>query len=459
MTSLPDAEPDDESTQPFSSPGPSCEYQPPNHAAPPIGEPSRGVEAGGGSFTVGGEQAEASEIKISCLKNTVSWRDINDQARRSDHINFDVYSDASTNTAFAKLYCDFRFKGNNVEPIFLFIHPETIRSVTFKSNVDLPAPPALQFSLTQPPLLIVPRDRILQCKPQTKGLLGLMRSLAEVASFAIQLNKSLKTASILSSLERFVQLFSVSTHRPLTNGTYASIASLYGGRGGIVVNANAAAATQSEPEESGEAVEAGEASLPEYTESASGKSSLKRQRKDSSPSRSRSPAPHERMLLLLESMYTSISRMESRLDSMEGRLDSMEGRLHGMEGRFGQLDSRLGGMESRFEELEANVLNAIESNYTPCRYNTEERADFFEEIHEQVEDRTLEMKLECEEMLKEVEKDTERAIEELQEEVKETLEQLEESVEENTERLVKQGLRTKLENASLRFDGTVFLDT
>ncbi|KAL6883968.1 hypothetical protein HDV57DRAFT_437561 [Trichoderma longibrachiatum] len=254
---------------------PSCEYQPPNHAAPPTREPSHGVEAGGGSFTVGGEQAEASEIKISCLKNTVSWRDVNDQARRSDHINFDVYSDASTNTAFFKLYCDFRFKGNNVEPIFLLIHPETVRSVTFKSNVDLPAPSALQFSLTQPPLLIVPRDRILQCKPQTKGLFGLMRSLAEVASFTIQLNKSSKTTSILSSLERFVQLFSVSTHRPLTNGTYASIASLYGGRGGIVVNANAAAATQSEPEETGEAVEAGEASLPKYTESASGKSSRK----------------------------------------------------------------------------------------------------------------------------------------------------------------------------------------
>jgi gas vesicle protein len=116
-------------------------------------------------------------------------------------------------------------------------------------------------------------------------------------------------------------------------------------------------------------------------------------------------------------------------------------------------------MESRFEELESNVLGAIESNYSPCRFGTEERTEIFEEIHEQIEDCTLGMKFDCEEKLKEVELDAERALEELQEEVKETLEQLEESVEENTERLVQQGLRTKLENASLRFDGTVFLDT
>lgn len=406
------------------------------------------------------EKTQASEINISCLKNKVTWRDVDDRAQHSDHVNLDMYSDASTNTAMFKLHCDVRFKGtkgnksNKIHTVYLFIYPETIRTLTLKSNVDLLAPSySLQFSLTRPPSLIVPANNVLQCKPQIKGLFGLMHSLAEVTAFTIQLNHSLMTMPILPPLERIVHLFSAPTDRPRSNVRYASIATLYGGRGGKILDVKAAAAR------SGEADEAEDTCLPAYTASASSQASLKRQRKDSSPSRPRSPAPHERMLLLLESMYTSISRMESRLDSMEGRLDSMEGRLHGMVGHFGQLDNRLDGMESRFEELESNVLGAIESNYSPCRFGTEERTEIFEEIHEQIEDCTLGMKFDCEEKLKEVELDAERALEELQEEVKETLEQLEESVEENTERLVQQGLRTKLENASLRFDGTVFLDT
>ncbi|KAL7822963.1 hypothetical protein V8C26DRAFT_194240 [Trichoderma gracile] len=407
-----------------------------------------------------GEQMQASEINISCLKNKVTWRDVDDRAQHSDHVNLDMYSDASTNTAMFKLHCDVRFKGpkgnksNKIHTVYLFIYPETIRTVTMKSNVDLLAPScSLQFSLTRPPSLIVPADNVLQSTPQIKGLFGLMHSLAEVTDFTIHLNNSFMTMPILPPLEQIVYRFSASTDRPRSSVRYANIATLYGGKGGKIFDVKAAAAG------SGEAKETDNIGLPEYTASASSQASLKRQRKDSSPSRPRSPAPHERMLLLLESMYTSISRMESRLDSMEGRLDTMEGRLHGMQGHFGRLDSRLDGMESRFDQLESNVLGAIESNYSPCRFGTEERAEMYEEIHEQIEDRTMDMKIECEGMLKEVELDAERAIEELQEEMKGALEQLEESVEENTERLVQQGLRTKLENASLRFDGTVFLDT
>ncbi|KAL6881105.1 hypothetical protein J3F83DRAFT_721034 [Trichoderma novae-zelandiae] len=452
MARTPDTESNDEPTQPFSSPGPSYQYQrsdddgPPTHASCDAGDGDASISANPG------EQTELSEINMSYLKNIVTWRDVKDQAQRSDLINFDVYSDASTNTAFFKLYCDVRFrssKGNQIQTIFLFIYPETIRTVTLKPDVDLLAP-SLQFSLTQPPSLIVPGDRILQCRPQTKGLFGLMRSLAEVTNFSIQLNHPITTVPTPAPLERVIQLFSVSADRPLTNATYASVTSLYGGRGGEIVNVNGPVAKAREAEAEAEA--AGEADLPGYSASVGGRASHKRRRKGSISSSPRSPAPHDRMLLLLESMYTSISRMESRLDSMEGRLD-------GMEGSFRQMGNRLDGMESRFGQLESNVLDAIQSNYSPCRFGTEERTEMLEEIHEQIEDRTLDMKIDCEEMLKDVEKDAGKAIEALQEEVKETLEQLEESVEENTERLVQKGLRTKLENASLRFDGTVFLET
>ncbi|TFB03271.1 hypothetical protein CCMA1212_004565 [Trichoderma ghanense] len=436
---------------------PSYQYQRSDHDAPPSHDSCNAADVGDDenatSSTSLGGQTQASEINISCLKNTVTWRDVNDRDQHSDHVNLDIYSEASTNTAMFKLHCDVRFKGtkgkksNKIQTIYLFIYPETIRAVTLKSNLDLLAPScSLQFSLTQPPSLIVPADDILQCKPQTKGLFGLMHSLAEVTDFTIQLNNSLKTIPILPALERVVHLFSTATDRPRSNVRYADIATLYCGRGGKIFNVKAAAAR------AGEAEEADDASLPVYTASASDQASHKRQRKDSSPSGPRSPAPHERMLLLLESMNTSISRMESRLDSMEGRLDSMDG-------RFEHLNSRLDDMESLFERVESNVLDAVQSNYSPCRFGTEERTEMLEEIDDKIEERTLEIKIDCEEMLKDVENDAEKAIEELQEEVRETLEQLEESVEENTERLVKQGLRTKLENASLRFDGTVFLET
>ena len=109
----------------------------------------------------------------------------------------------------------------------------------------------------------------MQCKPQTKGLFGLMHSLAEVTDFTIQLNNSIVTTPLISSLERIVHLFSVATDRPRTNARCANIASLYSGRGGKIVNVDAAVAKAGEPEE------ASEEFLPEYTASTSGQASRK----------------------------------------------------------------------------------------------------------------------------------------------------------------------------------------
>ena len=109
----------------------------------------------------------------------------------------------------------------------------------------------------------------MQCKPQTKGLFGLMHSLAEVTDFTIQLNNSIVTTPLISSLERIVHLFSVATDRPRTNARCANIDSLYSGRGGKIVNVDAAVAKAGEPEE------ASEEFLPEYTASTSGQASRK----------------------------------------------------------------------------------------------------------------------------------------------------------------------------------------
>lgn len=191
---------------------------------------------------------EATELNISYQNNAVTWKDNDGLTQHADGIHFDIYLDASTNTALFKLYCHILHKGSKAKgqkhTIFLFIHPESVRAITLDSerssgpSTSRPRRQTLSFSITQQPSLVIPKGYVLESKPKSKGLLNLVLALASVTEFAIHLNSSNITTPKQTRLELVARIFSPSSahNRPLTNKRCANLESLYAGRGGEVAN-------------------------------------------------------------------------------------------------------------------------------------------------------------------------------------------------------------------------------
>lgn len=82
-----------------------------------------------------------------------------------------------------------------------------------------------------------------------------------------------------------------------------------------------------------------------------------------------------------------------------------------------------------------------------------------EEIDSRIDDCITDLKVESHDIIQELRDEVDGELERIETETNEKLERLETEVEENTPKLVENSLRKKLLNASLRIDGTVFLDT
>ncbi|KAL7905440.1 hypothetical protein GGI35DRAFT_471665 [Trichoderma velutinum] len=378
---------------------------------------------------------ETVEPNISYQNNAVTWKDDADQTQHADGIHFDVYLDPLTNTSLFKLYCNIHHKGSKAKgqkhTIFLFIHPESVRAITLDSgrsaglSSSKPSRHTLSFSTTQQPSLIIPKGYVLESKQRSRGLLNAVLALANVTDFTIHLNSSNITIPKKARLELVARIFSLNSayNRPLTNKRCANLESLYGGRGGEVANPSR---------------DVGKAPIqadlpPSYDEPQRGQVSNKRRRIDSDVTNDKSPTIHD-------DLFKSI---RSHLDSIECRicihLDGMEGRIY----------TRLDSIEDRLKQLEDKVSDALDVDRD--RY-------IQEEISEQLDDCITGVKAESEDLFKAIDDRADQAIERLEQEVNERIDQLGEEVKDSTAQLVEEGLKKKLVNASLRIDGTVFLD-
>ncbi|KAH0499571.1 hypothetical protein TgHK011_006754 [Trichoderma gracile] len=180
---------------------------------------------------------------------------------------------------------------------------------------------------------------------------------------------------------------------------------------------------------------------PSYAGPAQGEASKnKRRRIDSPPDKGKSPAVNNDLFNFIRASFDS---METRICA---RIDDMTGQIKTQLDEFG---TRLDGFETRLQHLEDTVSDALDVDHG---------ASIQEEISEQLDDCITGIKAETEEVFKSIDERFDETMERLEQEVGERIERLEEDVKDCTVELVESGLKRKLTNASLRVDGSVFLD-
>lgn len=106
-------------------------------------------------------------------------------------------------------------------------------------------------------------------------------------------------------------------------------------------------------------------------------------------------------------------------------------------------------------KLEDKVSEALDSTHSR---GEEERLELLEEVENRIDDCITDMRIETQDIIEDLKDEVDGTLERLDNEATERIERLENDVEENTTKLVEKCLRKKLTNASLRIDGSVFLD-
>ncbi|QYT00197.1 hypothetical protein H0G86_007294 [Trichoderma simmonsii] len=356
--------------------------------------------------------------------NLLTWQNADGQMQRVEGLNLDLYLDTSTNTAIFKIYGYVLLKGSksksSKQAVYLFIHPETIQSITLQIEHAAPFSTLIQsgpihhslyFSLTAQPHLVVPKNLILESRPKTKALLDSIKALATVTAFTVHLSNLDTVTSTQENLELIASTFSLShnDNRPSTNTRRANLTTLYAGRGGEIVNAKNDGANA-------------EADLPPYSEPAPSRShhSTKRKRDLSDHDTERPSTTQDHILLILKDICT-------RLDSIEGRM----------------------------VKLEDKVSEALDSTHSR---GEEGRLELLEEVENRIDDCITDMRIESQDIIEDLKDEVDATLERLDSEASERIERLENDIEENTTKVVEKCLKKKLTNASLRIDGSVFLD-
>ncbi|POS70830.1 hypothetical protein DHEL01_v210776 [Diaporthe helianthi] len=201
-------------------------------------------------------------IDVTAQPAIASWTQPSGARQSLDALRFHIYHDPSTNTAFFKLRATVTFKATGVRPkrttaAWLHIAPERVDAVTMEDekNVDEGMSKKLgantvcwHFTLNRPGMLVLPPDYDLKSKGhQSEDPLEGLWALATATRFSI--HACLPTRTV--SKARLISLCNaasagnktVSTTaeaastdvRLASNKHSADTASLYGGKGGQVV--------------------------------------------------------------------------------------------------------------------------------------------------------------------------------------------------------------------------------
>lgn len=201
-------------------------------------------------------------IDVSAQPAIASWIHESGASRNLDVHRFHIYHDPSTNTAFFKLRVTVTFKATSVKSkrttaAWLHIAPERIETIALEDekNVDEamskklgPNTVCCHFSLTRPGTLVLPPDYDLKSKgQQSDDPLDDLWALARAISFSISACLPGRTVSRgrLTSLCKAVSGGNLtasttaevaSTNVKISSHKHsADTASLYGGKGGQIV--------------------------------------------------------------------------------------------------------------------------------------------------------------------------------------------------------------------------------
>ncbi|KAL7893706.1 hypothetical protein HDV64DRAFT_133583 [Trichoderma sp. TUCIM 5745] len=378
------------------------------------------------------KEENAAVIDISYQKNRVTWNDASEQLCQMEDVSFDLYLNTSANTAMFKLHAYVILRGgkgkSNKQAVYLYIHPERIQAIKYNvyhnpqpstSKAFQPRHYSLCISMTQAPDLIRPKGRPLDSKGKTKTRLHLIEDLASVTKFVVHLDSSNAVLS-KADLDLLEKTFSSDRPegRPRTDVPRANPATLYAGHGGEIAEKKEFMQTAESP--------------PPYAGSAPNpQSSKKRRRVDFSDEDSSGVA---RVLALLKDVVC-------RLDNIESRIET----------RFDDMESRVSGLEQYIKE------NLLDDGRSPCRYGTEERQEIFEEMGNQVELATEDLKWTCQDAINEMEKENGNNWTQMTEDLEDFKEEMRQSNDDafdNFDRTIDDRVKESLKSATIRFDGT-----
>ncbi|KAK3402322.1 hypothetical protein B0T20DRAFT_432101 [Sordaria brevicollis] len=148
--------------------------------------------------TASGSTDDERQCKIDLrhCKGIVTWKDTNQQDQRTSDLCIDLYVDTKQRQAIFALHGFFYFKTHGPKAhLSLLIYPERIQSIELEdinspstTTVNNVSGVSLRFSLTQPPSLMVPKDRPLEPKPRYQTVVDAIVSLGSVNRFTFHLS-------------------------------------------------------------------------------------------------------------------------------------------------------------------------------------------------------------------------------------------------------------------------------
>lgn len=184
------------------------------------------------------------DVNISGAPVMVTWIDEHSQEAKHlchsthDHVTLHVHREASSNTAFFQVRANIALKAKRDKThILLSIYPERIQSINVVDGHEHQASTnlgtstyGLEFKLARPPSLVVPKGDLTPKQKGSRLVMDSFRALAKQTSFEVHLATTTVTKGRLLLLCE-----ATSSGRLQSIPRFLDVASLYGGKGGNVI--------------------------------------------------------------------------------------------------------------------------------------------------------------------------------------------------------------------------------
>lgn len=376
------------------------------------------------------------KLDLRHCKGAVTWEDTNRQDQRTSDLCIDIFVDTTQRQAIFALHGFFFFRtGGPKAHLSLLIYPEKIQSIELERihcppNTTLNNVPdvSLRFSMTQPPSLMVPKDKPLEPKPRYQAVVDAIASLGSVNRFTFHLSDV--PPEIHQDLAFLPSIFSPTypSGRLRTDEKWTHPSALYEYTFAEVIDLGKSASASDgysteKPERSGDLAEDEDAVAPPYSPGDSqrtvqsiGPSSRKRQASEpldslgyeTSGKGSQPPYTKSDSLGSPAQLSTPFDRKRQRtaeLPSPVSNTDVVSALRQvlsynvSLTNRISQLETRLEHCSSRIESL-VTELAANHRDRTPCRYDTEEAEHVFNQIDHRIDDGMDNVRHELEETVK-----------------------------------------------------------
>ncbi|KAK1773765.1 hypothetical protein QBC45DRAFT_426828 [Copromyces sp. CBS 386.78] len=316
----------------------------------------------------------------------VLWEDAEHDIRHTSKLSMDFHVDTSEQQALFILHAPVFLKATS-DCFFTFrllMYPENIRSIEFHPSTR-PSTPGmedapntfmrLRFLMTQPPSLVVPRDRPLDPKPRSQDLFDAMKSLATVLELNVYLNNLCFVPEARLQLASLPAVFPSTNigDRPKTDAYRANLQRMNRGLGAEILDMGATVAVPDavSPNTAAKQVEHEtiEEVAPVYSKDGALQSPAQvitpSDRKRRRTSESQSPSPAGKRILTA----------------------------------FAQLTKSHAALQSRVEHLEKVLADPAGCDHTPCRYDSEELGHIIGHVDDKIDNDMLDVRIELEDQV------------------------------------------------------------